>query len=1137
MNAQGCDSFLYLNLFVKPISNFSFNASICNNNPYNFNGQNLTTAGTYFDTLINSQGCDSFLTLNLSVSTTSSHTLNISICNGQVYNFNGQNRTTSGTYLDTLVNAKNCDSFLTLNLTVKDTSTRIIFDTICKNQTRSFNNQILNTTGIYKDTLTNAQGCDSFLYLNLLVKDTTTKTIFDTICSNQSKLFNGINRTTTGVFKDTLINSQGCDSFLYLNLFVKPISNFSFNASICNNNPYNFNGQNLTTAGTYFDTLINSQGCDSFLTLNLSVSTTSSHTLNISICNGQVYNFNGQNRTTSGTYLDTLVNAKNCDSFLTLNLTVKDTSTRIIFDTICKNQTRNFNNQTLNTTGIYKDTLTNAQGCDSFLYLNLLVKDTSSKTIFDTICSNQFKLFNGINRTTTGVYKDTLMNAHGCDSFLYLNLFVKPISNYTFNASICNNNPYNFNGQSLTIAGTYYDTLINSQGCDSFLTLVLSVSNTTSHTINAAICQGQVYNFNGQNRTTSGTYLDTLINAKNCDSFLTLNLTVKDTSTKMIYDTICKNQTRSFNNQTLNTTGIYKDTLTNAQGCDSFLYLNLLVKDTSSKQIFDTICSNQFKLFNGINRTTTGVYKDTLMNAQGCDSFLYLNLVVKPISNYSFNASICNNNPYNFNGQNLTTAGTYYDTLTNSKGCDSFLTLNLSVSTTSSHTLNISICNGQVYNFNGQNRTTSGTYLDTLVNAKNCDSFLTLNLTVKDTSTRIIFDTICKNQTRNFNNQTLNTTGIYKDTLTNAQGCDSFLYLNLLVKDTSSKTIFDTICSNQFKLFNGINRTTTGVYKDTLMNAHGCDSFLYLNLFVKPISNYTFNASICNNNPYNFNGQSLTIAGTYYDTLINSQGCDSFLTLVLSVSNTTSHTINAAICQGQVYNFNGQNRTTSGTYLDTLINAKNCDSFLTLNLTVKDTSTKMIYDTICKNQTRSFNNQTLNTTGIYKDTLTNAQGCDSFLYLNLLVKDTSSKQIFDTICSNQFKLFNGINRMTTGVYKDTLMNAQGCDSFLYLNLVVKPISNFSFNASICNNNPYNFNGQNLTTAGTYFDTLINSQGCDSFLTLNLSVSTTSTHTLNISICNGQVYNFNGQNRTTSGTYLDTLMNAKNCDSFLTLTSR
>jgi hypothetical protein len=422
--------------------------------------------------------------------------------------------------------------------------------------------------------------------------------------------------------------------------------------------------------------------------------------------------------------------------------------------------------------------------------------------------------------------------------------------------------------------------------------------------------------------------------AGNCSLKDTVTITVNPSYSDTINLSICNGSFYIFKGISRTLSGIYRDTLSTSKGCDSLVTLILTVKDTSSKQIYDTICSNQFKLFNGINRTTTGVYKDTLMNAQGCDSFLYLNLFVKPISNYTFNASICNNNPYNFNSQNLTTAGTYFDTLINSQGCDSFLTLVLSVSNTTSQTINAAICQGQVYNFNGQNRTTSGTYLDTLMNAKNCDSFLTLNLTVKDTSTRIIFDTICKNQTRNFNNQTLNTTGIYKDTLTNAQGCDSFLYLNLTVKDTSSKQIYDTICSNQSKLFNGQNRTTTGVYKDTLMNAQGCDSFLYLNLFVKPISNYTFNASICNNNPYNFNSQNLTTAGTYFDTLINSQGCDSFLTLnlVLSVSNTTSQTINAAICQGQVYNFNGQNRTTSGTYLDTLMNAKNCDSFLTLNL-------------------------------------------------------------------------------------------------------------------------------------------------------------------------------------------------------------
>jgi hypothetical protein len=45
--------------------------------------------------------------------------------------------------------------------------------------------------------------------------------------------------------------------------------------------------------------------------------------------------------------------------------------------------------------------------------------------------------------------------------------------------------------------------------------------------INQSICQGQSYFFNGSNRTTAGTYLDTIANIAGCDSFITLNLTVK----------------------------------------------------------------------------------------------------------------------------------------------------------------------------------------------------------------------------------------------------------------------------------------------------------------------------------------------------------------------------------------------------------------------------------------------------------------------------------------------------------------------------------------------------------------------------------------------------------------------------------
>jgi gliding motility-associated-like protein len=352
----------------------------------------------------------------------------------------------------------------------------MIFDTICKNQTRSFNNQTLNTTGIYKDTLTNSQGCDSFLYLNLLVKDTTKKDSFRTICKNQSLLFNGNTLNISGIYKDTFVNSKGCDSFVYLHLTVKDTTKKDSFLKICRYNPVTFNGQNLATTGTYKDTLINAAGCDSFIYLHLTVNDTSRKDSFRTICKNQFIIFNGNTLNVSGIYKDTLLNSQGCDSFVYLHLTVNDTSSKIIYDTICKNQPRSFNNQTLNTTGIYKDTLTNSKGCDSFIYLNLQVKDTSSKTIYDTICSNQTRLFNGVNQTTTGIYKDTLTNAQGCDSFLYLNLYVKPISTTIMNASICQQDSYKFNNRTLYIAGTYRDTFVNAVNCDSIVILNLLVN-------------------------------------------------------------------------------------------------------------------------------------------------------------------------------------------------------------------------------------------------------------------------------------------------------------------------------------------------------------------------------------------------------------------------------------------------------------------------------------------------------------------------------------------------------------------------------------------------------------------------------------------------------------------------------------
>ncbi len=400
----------------------------------------------------------------------------------------------------------------------------------------------------------------------------------------------------------------------------------------------------------------------------------------------------------------------------------------------------------------------------------------------------------------------------------------------------------------------------------------------------------------------------------------------------------------------------------------------------------------------------------------------------------------------------------------------------------------LSICRGQSISFNGIVRSTTGLYRDTLTTTLGCDSFINLNLLVKDTTTQTLNLNICKNKPLLFNGVYLNTAGFYRDTLVNSQGCDSFLYLNLSILDTSSRHIYDTICSNQFRSFNGQIQTLAGIYRDTLVNSQGCDSFVYLHLSVRSTSTYNYFDTICSNQSYFFNGKSRISQGTYADTLVNNLGCDSFVYLHLTVSDTSTSIQNDTICANHPKLFNGQYPSISGLYRDTLINRLGCDSFVNLYLTVKDTSSYLYTQTTCKNLPIWFNGSLLKTSGLYKDTLMNHKGCDSFVYLSLTVNDTSASNRYDTICSNSTLFFNNQLLSLAGHYLDTLINSKGCDSIIHLYLTVKSTSSFSYSANICADSFYSFNGKQHTLSGIYYDTLSNSGGCDSFVTLSLKVN-------------------------------------------------
>ncbi len=253
-----------------------------------------------------------------------------------------------------------------------------------------------------------------------------------------------------------------------------------------------------------------------------------------------------------------------------------------------------------------------------------------------------------------------------------------------------------------------------------------------------------------------------------CETYATINTAICDNETYTVPS----------GDETYSTAGTYMDTIPNAAACDSIITINLTVNQTFATSFEDTMCTGDTYTFGSQSLTTAGVYTETFQTVNGCDSVVTLTLAT--VNGYTVNLDqdLCDGDTIDFNGQEITTGGTFTANLTTSAGCDS--TVNLTVTllnpTTSSQT--ITVCDtytapdGAIY-------TTSGTYEAVIPNAAGCDSTITIDLTVNESVIEMISATACGSY--DFNGTIYMTSGMYSDTLVSASGCDSIVMLDLTI--------------------------------------------------------------------------------------------------------------------------------------------------------------------------------------------------------------------------------------------------------------------------------------------------------------------------------------------------------------------
>ena len=437
----------------------------------------------------------------------------------------------------------------------------------------------------------NDNPCDSIVFLQLTVlclPQSQYDTMFVSICEGDSYFFNEQNLTLGGIYNDTLISDNGCDSIVTLHLSVRPVPSVMIvEREVCLDDTvhliftgvppfdldYTFNGtrQSITVSGMDTVLIATQAGENLFITHSLF----SGNECGFSNINEQGVEINGVVWATRNVDMPNTFAATPEDYGMLYqwnrNIGWSSTDPMInsnggnVWDNTVSGTTWEAANDPCST-GWRVPTISEIQslvGAGSvWTALNGVfgrLFGSGNNTIF--LPAAGYRHYNGALFTTFewGIYWSSSVNIYGM-----LVVHINTSSPY-YSSSV----------------GDYYgysvrcvqDSIIVQQD-------TVTVHTTKYSTVSATICDGYSFFFNGNYYNQAGLYNDTLQSSVGCDSIVTLNLTKLNNSYYNYRDTSYKCEWYYFGGDSINETGIYINTLVGRaqNGCDSIITLDLLVR-------------------------------------------------------------------------------------------------------------------------------------------------------------------------------------------------------------------------------------------------------------------------------------------------------------------------------------------------------------------------------------------------------------------------------------------------------------------------------------------------------------------------------------------------------------------------------
>jgi gliding motility-associated-like protein len=437
--------------------------------------------------------CDTNLTLDLTIVSSSTSTDTITSCNSYLWidGITYTSNNTSATYIITGGSQNGCDSIITLNLTIINPATSIDTVVACNSYTWMNGNTYTSNNNMATHTITGGSqnGCDSIITLHLTINNPTTSTDSIVACNSYTWL-DGINYTSNNnTVTHTIIGGSqyGCDSIITLNLTINTPANGTDTVVSCNSYTW-LDGNTYTsnnTSATYTIPSAAQNGCDSIVTLNLTITSPTTGIDNVTACNSYTWidgvTYTTNNNTSTYTIFGGAQNG--CDSIVTLQLIINNLVQGIDMVFACNSFTWIDGNTYTSNNNSATFTIPNGSsaGCDSTVTLNLTIGTAIYSTATVTACES-FTWINGITYTNSiNMVSDTLPGGSqsGCDSIVTLDLTIVHPTIGIDTVEACDSYTW-IDGITYTYSNSAATHTIDggaANGCDSIVNLDLSIFN------------------------------------------------------------------------------------------------------------------------------------------------------------------------------------------------------------------------------------------------------------------------------------------------------------------------------------------------------------------------------------------------------------------------------------------------------------------------------------------------------------------------------------------------------------------------------------------------------------------------------------------------------------------------------------